>query len=264
VLLVLYWIDPAQVLFREINIDFGTAGPLEYLNAVFGITEHPIGFQFWFVRDLFVTVLVSPLLWILLRYAPAPGLVGLFLIWLFDQDLGIFFRSDVLFFFYVGGLLRLRRSRFEISGKATVWLMAFYCALVAARAGAHHYLDESAYWVEFWLDIATRGSRIVGVLAVWGAFLWMARGKFGATVARFGSFAFFLHSAHFPMMVGIKIMLWRIVPELTDGWMLIHYAATVAVTVLCGVSGGMLLAWLKPDWFALLNGGRLAVEKEEP
>jgi succinoglycan biosynthesis protein ExoH len=263
VLLVLYWIDPSQVLFREINIDFGTAGPLQYLNAVFAITEHPIGFQFWFVRDLFVTILISPLLWIVLRFAPLLGLGGLFFVWLFAQNLGIFFRSDVVFFFYIGGFLRLDRMRLEIGWKPTLWLLALYCALVAARAQAHHYVDESVFWQHFVLDIATRGSRVIGVLAVWGLFLQTARGKFGETVARFGSVAFFLYCAHFPMMVGIKIALWRIVPELSNGWMLTHYFVTVVLTVTCGVAGGLLLARLRPDWFALFNGGRLAFEGGE-
>jgi surface polysaccharide O-acyltransferase-like enzyme len=263
VLGALYWLDPSQVIFREINIDFGTAGPLQYLNAVFAITDHPVGFQFWFVRDLFVTILISPLLWILLRFAPLAGLVCLFGVWALGQDLGIFFRSDVLFFFYVGGLLRLSKSRLDIGWKSACSLLAVYCALVAARAYADHFVDQAVGWREFALDTATRCSRVIGVLAVWGLFIRIAKGRFGETVARLGSFAFFLYCAHFPMMAGIKIVLWRMVPEWTDGWMLTHYFLTVLLTTICGVGGGMFLAWLRPRWFALLNGGRLAFENEE-
>jgi hypothetical protein len=59
------------------------------------------------------------------------------------------------------------------------------------------------------------------------------------------------------LLAEVKILLWDLVPEQTDGWMIAHYAASVAVTVGIGISAGMLLARWKPQWFALLNGGRL-------
>ncbi|MGH6926970.1 MAG: acyltransferase family protein, partial [Dongiaceae bacterium] len=100
--------EPGYPLFDDLNIRFDSASGLDYVNAVFGITDHPVGFQFWFVRDLFVTALVSPLLWLMLRRAAYLGLVLLGLAWLAGNDLIIFFRSDVVFFFYLGALIRLR------------------------------------------------------------------------------------------------------------------------------------------------------------
>ena len=51
----LHRLAPSHPLLAEINVDFSTAGLRQYVNAVFGLTKHPVGFQFWFVRDLFVT-----------------------------------------------------------------------------------------------------------------------------------------------------------------------------------------------------------------
>src|SRR4030095_6034121 len=51
VLWSVYQLNSGAQILREINIDFATAGPLEYVNAVFAVTHHPVGFQFWFVRD---------------------------------------------------------------------------------------------------------------------------------------------------------------------------------------------------------------------
>jgi len=81
--------------------------------------------------------------------------------------------------------------------------------------------------------------------------------SFGARVARYGGLAFFLHAAHFPLLAEVKILLWDLVPEPTDSWMIAHYAVSVAATVVIGVSVGILLARWKPHWFAMLNGGRL-------
>src|SRR5262245_17482308 len=106
ILLGIFYAAPHYPLLAQMNIDFGTAGPRDYVNALFGISAHPVGFQFWFVRDLFVTVLVSPLLWMMLTRAPLFGAVVLGVSWLVGHDLWIFFRTDVVFFFYVGGLIR--------------------------------------------------------------------------------------------------------------------------------------------------------------
>lgn len=253
ILLLVYLANPGYSLLNEINIDLETAGIRQYVNAVFGLTGHPVGFQFWFVRDLFVTALVSPLLWVLLRYAPLVGAVLLGAVWITDHDLWIFFRTDVVFFFYLGGLVRIRGVPVEIGWNATLALIALYVALVALRTLAPYVIDGAPAL----LDYSTRAMRLVGVLACWGLITRVAPTRFGARVARYGGLAFFLHAAHFPLLAEVKILLWHLVPEPTDSWMIAHYAVSVAATVVIGVSVGMLLARWKPHWFAMLNGGRL-------
>ena len=235
------------------NIDFGSAGPLEYVNAVFAVTEHPIGFQFWFVRDLFVTVLVSPILWLLLTRAPLLGAALLGCAWLIGHDLWIFFRTDVVFFFYLGGWIRLRGVPVEFGARATVVFLAAYVALCAARTLAPYVVDGDP----FILQAATRGMRLVGVLACWGLFQRIAPMPIGGLVARFGGLAFFLHAAHFPLIAEVKLILWDLLPAETQAWMLVHYVVSVLITVVLGIGLGLLLTRSAPKAFALLNGGRV-------
>lgn len=110
-----YRIWPDSVVFDALNIDLATAGAREFVNATAALTAHPIAFQFWFVRDLLLTVMISPLLWMGLRLAPVPVAALLSAVWLAGHDLWIFFRTDVLFFFHVGGLLRWRGAALAIT-----------------------------------------------------------------------------------------------------------------------------------------------------
>lgn len=254
-MLALFRHAPGYPLLRELNIDFAVAGALDYVNAVFGLTQHPIGFQFWFVRDLFLTALISPILWAVLRAAPYAGAVALGLVWITGHDLWIFFRTDVLFFFYLGGLIRMRGWPVEIGWRATLAFVAIYVGLVGLRAAAPLFMDEHTPL----LTAATRGMRLVGVVACWGVFLQIAPTRTGARVARYGGLAFFLHAAHYPLLTEVKNRLWPLLPAETDGWMLTHYAASVIVTVAIGLAAAMLLARLLPKGFALLNGGRAAL-----
>jgi hypothetical protein len=253
ILVGLFAVDRESPLLKDINIDFATARVPQYINAVFGLTQHPVGFQFWFVRDLFVTVLVSPLLWLVLRRAPLLGAVALAIVWLTGFNLWIFFRTDVLFFFYLGGLIRLRDSPLEIRPSVTLWLLVAYVLLVTLRTLAPFVSDDAPV-----LDLATRAMRLVGVLACWGMFQLAALSTVGARIARFAGFAFFLHAIHFPLIAAVKIALWSLVPSESQLWMVAHYAISVSITVSFGLGLGVALARWAPRVFAFLNGGRLA------
>jgi succinoglycan biosynthesis protein ExoH len=254
VLLLLFQADPANRLLAGLNIDFASAGPLDYVNAVFGVTEHPVGFQFWFVRDLFVTVLVSPLLWLMLTRAPLLGALFLGGAWIIGHDLWIFFRTDVVFFFYLGGWIRLRRLPVEIGARATLVFVLAYVAMCAVRTLAPYVVDGDPYI----LQVMTRSMRLVGVLACWGMFQRIAPTPIGGLIARFGGLAFFLHAAHYPLIAAVKLVLWDLLPAETQPWMLVHYVVSVLITVAIGIGLGLLLTRLAPKAFSLLNGGRIA------
>jgi hypothetical protein len=113
------------------------------------------------------------------------------------------------------------------------------------------------------LDIATCFMRIVGVIGCWGVIYRVAQTKWGRDIGgRYGGLAFFLHSAHWPLLVIMKTMLWPIVPNENDVWMLVHYVTSVALTVVTGVGLGKILAHKAPRFFALMNGGRLLGESK--
>jgi surface polysaccharide O-acyltransferase-like enzyme len=255
ILIPLFLWKPDYPLFADINIHFAHAGVWDYVNALFGITHHPIGFQFWFIRDLFTTVLVSPLLWLSLKRTPYLGMAFLCVAWLANSSLFIFFRTDVVFFFYLGGFLRIHRIPLHISSRTAWTLMALYVALVALRTAAPLFMDLSGSRPQL-LNAATRSMRILGVVACWGVFQQLARTRLGGVIAGYGGLAFFLHSAHFPLIAEVKVLLWRVLPAQTNGWLIAHYLVSVAITVTIGLSLGLLLARKVPKVFALMNGGR--------
>lgn len=262
-LLGVFALRPDAPILETLNIDFASAGWWDYADAVFAVTQRPIGFQFWFVRDLFVAALISPLLWWLMRRAPFLGACLLGAAWLAGSNLFVFFRSDVVFFFYIGGLFRVRGIRLEIGPKAVLTLCAFYLLLVVFRTSAPAFVEWTGQARPIWLTLVTRVMRIVGALACWGLFVHLAATQLGAYMARFGGLAFFLHAAHFPLIEAVKLHLWPQLPELNDGWMVLHYLASVCLTIAIAMTVGVFLARAFPNAFALMNGGRLAFENTE-
>jgi succinoglycan biosynthesis protein ExoH len=252
IVLAMFAMSPSHPLLAALNIDFSTAGLWEFFNAISAIDRYPVAFQFWFVRDLFLTVLVSPLLLLLLRRIPYITAAALGIVWLANYNLEIFFRPDVLFFFFVGGLVRTKRIDVGISSRATLILIALYVAVVGARTFAPQIVDDSTSV----LGAMTRMMRLLGVLACWGCLLHAAGSPLGKALAGWGTLAFFLYAAHFPLLAEIKLLLWGALPEINDFWMVVHYLASVLVTITISLSAGVLLSRHAPRVFAVLNGGR--------
>lgn len=263
VLLVAYSQYPQSPVLRELRIDLGDAGWGDYLDAVFAVTNYPIGYQFWFIRDLFVTVLVSPAIWWLLRRVPLLALMLLGAAFLSGSGLLIFFRPDVVFFFSLGGFLRLRRSPLQIGTHATWSLMALYLALVILRTMAPVAVEMEHPRPE-WLTVGTRLMRLVGVLACWGVLQRFSVTRPGAWLARYGGLSFFLYAAHFPLIAGVKAALWGWLPARTEGWLLAHYFASVLLTIGIAVVAALLLVRFAPGAFAFMNGGRRALVDFRP
>ena len=247
---------PTSGLFGQFDFDPATAGFFGTVDAVFGITRLPIALQFWFVHDLFLSVLCSPLLWLLLRHAPYAGAALLGVAWLAEFTFGVFVRTDVLFFFYLGALARTRGFDPRIGWNATVWLLGFYAALMALRALAPLAVDMAAPEQRALVDLATRLARPLGVVACWGVCLRLAALPLGEAMAHWGGAAFFLHAAHFPLIALVKFALWKAVPAETDAWMLAHYLASVSATVLLCAAAAVALFRLSPALYGFLAGGR--------
>jgi hypothetical protein len=252
----LFTLKPDAMNFDGLNIDFTTAGWPDYANAVFGITHPPIAFQFWFVRDLLLSSLLSPVWWVLIRFAPWLGAAALGTAWIGSTDLVIFLRPDIPFFFYMGALVRQKRLPIALPLRTTRLLAGLYVLLACVRPLAPYVIEPTSATAPLWLVLATNTMRLVGVLGFWGMICRLAATPWGSAIGSYGGLAFFLHAAHWPLLALVKTALWPLMPTETDAWMLVHYITSAVLTIGMGLAAGLLLASRAPRLFALMNGGR--------
>src|SRR5262249_6474244 len=145
----------------------------------------------------------------------------------------------------------------QIPVRVTLMMLVLYVSLACLRA-------LLPMWVVFppdgsnpeWVNLITRPMRIPGVIACWGLIYRLAQTPKGIAVGNYGGVAFFLHSAHFPLLAIIKIAVWKFMPGESDFIMLLHFALSVALTIMIGMGAGVALARVAPRFFALMNGGR--------
>lgn len=168
----------------RINIDINSAGWKEYMNSVFAITGEPLAFQFWFVRDLFVTALISPVMWMIIRHTPWLGAMVMCIIWLSGWDMFIFTdRFDVPFFFYLGALIKQKHITLTITLRLTIAMVLFFLVLAGLRALAPYIVDFSEHVYPVWLNVAMRIMRIFGVIGFWGIIYRYAQTKSGSQIS---------------------------------------------------------------------------------
>lgn len=254
---VIFLFAPDSPFLSLVSYDFDSLTANNVANALLGVTRHPINFQFWFLRDLFLTVLLSPVLGLLIRHAPKLGLLGLGAVWLSGVDTVIFFRADVVFFFYLGALWRMSEWKLDfISERSAFFLMAAYVALVALRVLSPEIVADGSLLDTVIEEPVTRSLRLVGVVAFWGCSPWLARTAPGRWIAGVGALAFFLHAVHWPLNQFIKAGLAAVLPVESSGWLLVNYVVTTVLTVAAALLIARCLARFAPPVFLHLSGGR--------
>ncbi|MBF9197526.1 acyltransferase family protein [Microvirga terrestris] len=250
-------VSPSSSHLAMIEYDLDRFGPSQLLNSLVGVTRRPINFQFWFLHDLFLTVLISPVLYILLRRLPFVGLFGIMAIWLTGIDLPLYFRTDVLFFFYLGGLIRMRSWNLDFIRPQTALIaMTFYLLLIGFRAIAPHFILEDSQIGGFLYGPGTRGLRLLGIVAFWGCAPYLMNNALGRRITAFGALAFFLHSIHWPLNQFIKAGLSAAIPIDGEIGLLTNYFATAVLTLAMAFGIASAINSLSPTLFSHLSGGR--------
>ena len=247
---------------RLISYDVFSLRYQDFINALLGLTRHPVHFQFWFLHDLFLTILCAPLLSIAIRRIPWIGLATVFTIWITHWNFwGIFFRADVLFFFYIGAMARILDWPVDriVPPRIAVKLSVLFFLLVGLRVIVPPFISEYSIWgitiANFWND----DLRLLGVVTLWGIAPLLVETSLGRAIGKVGVLAFFLHAIHWPMNQFFKHMIDEYYPSRSDLAMLSNFVATTILTVLCAFAFAWALNAVAPSLFDHLSGGRSAL-----
>jgi succinoglycan biosynthesis protein ExoH len=223
-------------------------------DAVFSWSQPPVALQLWFVHDLILTALFSPLIWILVGRLPWLTIAVLVPLWIVDFDFWIFNRLDVLLFFCLGAACAMHRIRPDLPRRAIVPVFALFLAAALARTVAPWFLGRDA---GLDLDIATGAMRVLGAVAVWNIASLLLNGAFAGWVERNSYMAFFIHCAHYPPIYFLKLTLAMLVVQGSEVGQIVLYFTTVLVTILALVALGHWLQRATPDFFRIISGGRV-------
>ena len=238
---------------------------LQYLNSVFFITDMPVGptMHLGFLRDLFVCMLLAPVLLMLLQRAAPAVLLACLAVYLLDVETVIILRPLILLGFVVG--LWLFVARVDLQRADRLWWLWLMLAVLSTllllfyNAGSMQRLDQlfAARGFDAKESLLYPLSRLFGSLAIWTLTLPLVASRAGRWAAGLTPYAFVTYCSHYVVLTLVFFGLWQpLVDRGAGNWFFLWFLAGPAVAYLMGWLIVQLLALVLPQFTTVLTGGR--------
>lgn len=270
----------ALSLIRPTFLTLGDVPPLQallfYVNTIFFLTDQPMGptLHLGFLRDLFVCLLLSPILVALLRRIGRVLLLLLAVVYLLDLESVFILRPLILLAFCIG--LWLMQTGRDLEAADDYWPLWVVLLLVATSLVILSGTERGLAWPPAqWL--AARGidfremfvyplSRIFGALAIWSLAAKLVGTGWTDRLSRVSPYVFVAFCSHYLVLV----FLWEgMVRRLVGGHATAGFAVWFVLAPFIAMFAAMVivevLARIAPSLAALLTGGRAgSVRAREP
>lgn len=231
--------------------DLWNASTRETLSYAFATEGLPIDIPLYFLRDLVVCIVLSPILAVLVRRFPVPTLVALFLLAIIPGlTIGIVLKKSILFSFTLGIFLALNRvdlkavDRFAALGTAVLLAAAVLLSIGLYQTG------PDFPWA---LDLARNALSILGAGGFWLMSAIAIRSRIGQRLSATGSLSFWMFCAHFPLLV-LMWMVWNRVAG--DDFYPLFYGAAVVTSFIILFASNHLVSRTTPGLYEVLTGSR--------
>ena len=241
---------------------------LDKLNLVFFMTRAPDGptLHLGFLRDLFVCVLISPLLLLLLKRLPMVTIVLLLAVYLFEHagQLVIILRPLVIFGFSLGMLLALRRLPLEALDSYWAWFLSLtgIFAVLITWTDAGMFLHWKGYLAMHGVSlnetILYPFCRLFGSLAIWTMLSLISVKTMQRFSVRYNNYLFAAFCSHFLVLTLLFNGLWLPLIGDRDAYAyLLWFALAPAISLLSAVGMVNLAGNVYPPMARLITGGRV-------
>jgi succinoglycan biosynthesis protein ExoH len=174
----------------------------QIFDLLLAVSDKPINLPLYFLRDLFVCVLLSPLVSLVVKGKPWIILVAYITTVVLPIHVPFFLRTDILFAFSLGAVLAIHRlDVLALDQYKSIFAIAFItCAAGVAFLLLHPALKHSPETL-----IASRVLSSLGVLSFWTSSDWLVRTQIGKYLIKQSPSSFWLFCTHYPALVVIWI-----------------------------------------------------------
>lgn len=231
----------------------------EYVvTAFWGCTKgvdciYPIAYQFWFIRDLIVMVLISPLFYIYVRRTRNLGITIIGLLWMLNISIPYFgmrgMSSVAIFFFMLGAWFSINKKNLitECRNLATVAYIAYPLLVIADLLTIHEGYN---------IFIHNLGI-VVGIVFSFNIAGLLVQKMRMANIAFWSSVSFFVFAIHDPwILTQIRKVEIAVFHPNNDFVLLLLYFVNVLLTILIAVSIYLVTKKVAPHFIAVITGGR--------
>ena len=198
----------------------------------------PICYQFWFLRDLMEAVIISPIIFMVMKYGHWRFMVFLAALYIYNPTL--FSHQTMLTFFSLGAGFAIHRYDFVAVAEKSVIPSAIVFVALTIISSLNFEMRVSSGLIVF------SGSIV---------FVWIAS-KLRAINEKLAESGFFIYAFHgFPILMLGKVLVSVLNPNSTIAW-LGCYVGCFVVIVFLSLALYFVLKKLFPKFTAIITGGR--------
>ncbi|WP_305809672.1 acyltransferase [Shinella sp. SUS2] len=225
--------------------------PREWMNLAFAIETWPVNVPLYFLRDLLLCLLLSPLIAIAVLRYPRTVLTLMLAYAVLPLPNGIFLKKSILFGFSFGVCAALHRFDIRRLDRFAVPLVLAVLAMAVALS-----LALFAFGPVFpaWLDMLRSLTAIAGIFGAWALSALLVRTAPGAALAKLGGLSFWIFCAHYPLLI-LFWMVWNRFGSVDD--YPLFYAASPILALAILVVSHAAARRFTPSLHATLTGRRL-------
>ena len=214
--------------------------------VLYAIFINPVGtYQLWFLRDLFIIVIFSPIIYFVIKYIKTFFVLSLFLLWIFSIQ--YFVQIESVFFFSLGAYIALDHKGILERKCSKKWMAIFqfcmwllYCCILTEYRHEYYCHCIGILW---------------GIWSMWCLYdvlyLFIRESPLLKNLA---GYSFFIYVAHEPLLTVIKKLLLLIGHY--SNWILLTYFIAPIVTISICITVGKILRAYYPKFYAVISGGR--------
>ncbi len=209
----------------------------------------PIPYPIWYLRDVMIMFLLSPILYFLIKRLKLTVLVIFLLCWLLEIDL-IILRPKNLFFFTLGSSIYLLNLQIRsIRPKYLIFPVLLWIVSAVGRTFVGYYSDSDVLYS--FTYIMTVGS---GVVVFWHAVDFLPE-TIIAKLVKANHYVFFIFAAHEPLMTVIKGIIFKFGSQNPSIYM-INYILAPLLTIPTILFSAYLAGKFFSKPYKILTGGR--------
>lgn len=236
-----------SIFFNSASKRLSEFSPFEIMDAILGLTRSPIAYQFWFIRDLILLAIFSPLVYLVARFAPLIG--GFVILTLWGGSLWPFTIPDItaVACFYFGSMFALNTLPIFALDRYRAAVYGLYAASLVGSVLARDTL----------LDIPMIAvSRLTGIAAALCVSKEIVRHRRGTEwLLALAPASFFVFAAHEPFLIIVRKLAYRVL-EITPGTSLVLYLTVPLFIATVTALSYFLMRRVAPRFTAIIAGGR--------
>lgn len=220
----------------------------DYLNAVIGFNRLPIAYQFWFIRDLMILILLVPFINIFLKVVPQPFLIIVFISWVLSIWPFYAPSSDATLFFCVGAYLALmNKNLFAVDKYGTMLVLSY---LIIAALDAFFIREPFNPYLH-------KVSIILGILSALLTTKFLSRTEsLKSIILWLSSASFFVYAIHEPLLTILRKVSYKLISPETSSLILLLYFVIPIVVIVFSVIAYRVFVGVAPRFTSVVTGGR--------